>query len=110
MKQAAGGDAMVRFGDRKYVLRSIVSDLTSLISRVESSAELVETALAREAALNNPEAANIIVLDDVTPCYLRAQAALRACGSGLGAALRLLQDARAEEVVLNPRRSVRAIV
>ena len=97
MKQAAAGGATVRFGDRQYILNSIVSDPASLISQVESSAELVETAVARESAFNNLEAANIVVPDDVTPRYLRAQAALLTCDNSPGAALRLLRDAPAEE-------------
>jgi hypothetical protein len=35
---------------------------------------------------------NVIVLDDVTPCYERVDAALRDCDAGLSVALRLLQE------------------
>jgi hypothetical protein len=37
------------------------------------------------------------VLDDVTPRYVRANAALNACNAGLGVALHLLQDIRSSK-------------
>ena len=37
---------------------------------------------------------NVVVLDDVTPRYVRARAALNSCEAHLGAALRFLQDTR----------------
>ena len=33
---------------------------------------------------------NVIVLDDITPCYVKANAVLQACKAGLGAALNSL--------------------
>ena len=50
--------------------------------------KLLEAAIARESAPGNQEAAgNVFVLDDVTPRYVKANAALNACNAGLGVAL-----------------------
>jgi hypothetical protein len=60
--------------------------------------KLIESAITSEASLGNQEvAANIVVLDDVTPRYVRANAALNACNAGLGVALHLLQDIRSSK-------------
>jgi hypothetical protein len=37
-------------------------------------------------------AANVVVLDDVTPRYLKAGAGLKACDAGLGVALHFLRE------------------
>ena len=56
---------------------------------------LLGAAVASETAPGNQEATgNVFVLDDVTPRYLKANAALSACNASLGAALHYLQDAR----------------
>lgn len=75
--------------DRNEAYRMVVSDLASVIGHVRRSLELVESEIARGPDAD--EAADIIVLDDVTPGYSRAQAALRECEAGLSAALHLLQ-------------------
>ena len=97
MQQAAGNVATARSDDRQDILNSIVADLAALISHVQASIRLIETALARESSPVNQEAANVIVLDDVTPCYLHARPGLRACDDGLRVALRFLQHVGAEE-------------
>src|ERR1700753_1394316 len=67
---------------------SVVSDLVSLIEHMQASMKMLEGAIARELPLASQEVAdNVIVLDDITPCYLKANAALRACKAGLGVAL-----------------------
>jgi|ERR1700678_866757 hypothetical protein len=74
---------------------SIVSNLGSLVEQVRANMKLIESAIASEAALGDPEAAaSIVVLDDITPRYMQANAALNACGAGLGVALHLLRDIR----------------
>jgi hypothetical protein len=73
---------------------AIVSDLISLVEHVEASIGLVDSAIARETSLGDPDAANVIVLDDVTPQYLKASHALKACSASLDAALQSLLDAR----------------
>lgn len=95
MQKAAGAGASIQSDVRDGGHRSIVSELVSLIEHVQASMTLLEAALARETALGNQEAAaNVVVLDDVTPRYVRASDALHACNAGLGAALRFLLDAK----------------
>ncbi|MGH6677642.1 MAG: hypothetical protein ACREDL_01570 [Bradyrhizobium sp.] len=93
MNSALGDNASVpseRPGDNVCL---IVSDLVSLLDSVRAGIELVETAIAQEAS-GNPEFANIVVLDDVTPLYANAAFALCACDAKLTAALQFLMLAR----------------
>ena len=77
---------------------SIISNLGSLVEQVRANMALIESAIASEASPGNPEtAADIAVLDDVTPCYVQANAALSACNASLGVALHLLRDIRASK-------------
>ncbi len=70
---------------------SVVSDLVSLIEHMQASMKMLEAAIARELPLGGQEAGdNVIVLDDITPCYVNANAVLQACKAGLGAALHSL--------------------
>jgi hypothetical protein len=70
---------------------SVVSDLVSLIEHMQASMKMLEGAIARELPLADQEIGdNVIVLDDITPCYLKANAALHACKAGLGVALHSL--------------------
>jgi hypothetical protein len=98
MQNAAGGGASVQSSSRNDNYNSIVSDLVSLIARVQTSMGLIESAIAREAPLGNREiSVNLVVLDDVTPGYLKANAALNSCHAGLGLALHFLMDAEASK-------------
>ena len=91
MANAAGGDLTVQSDPASDAYRSIVSDLTSLIGHVQASLRLIEAAIAREKLLAEQDAAaNVIVLDDVTPRYMEASTALKACDAGLLVALRSL--------------------
>jgi hypothetical protein len=73
---------------------SVVSDLISLIEHMQASMKMLEGAIARELPLAGQEVGdNVIVLDDVTPCYVKANAALHACHAGLGVALHFLAGA-----------------
>jgi hypothetical protein len=85
MQNTAGNDSAIL--DQTY--RSIVSDLMSLIEHVQMAIRLVETAMAREASLIDAQD-DVIVLDDVTPGYAKADAALNACSARLDAALHVL--------------------
>ena len=77
--------------DRNDAYCAVVSDLVSLIERVQTSRRLIERAIARETSLGGQESsANVIVLDDVSPRYMKATAALQACDANLGAALHSL--------------------
>lgn len=72
---------------------SVVSDLVSLIEHVQASMTMLEQAIARELPLDDLAAyGNVVVLDDVTPCYVEANATLNACKAGLGVALHRLLD------------------
>ena len=100
--QNSAADNAARPGDGQESYRSIVSDLVALIGHVQTSLQLIETAIAREKALGDHDAsARIIVLDDVTPRYAKASAALKACDAGLGAALDLLLDSETAARCLN---------
>jgi hypothetical protein len=93
--QNAAGSASAQSGGRNDSYRAIVSDLEALIQQVQASIELIESAIVGESPLGNQEiAANVVVLDDVTPRYIRANAALNACNAGLGVALHFLLDNR----------------
>jgi hypothetical protein len=82
-------------GNRNGGHHSIASELASLIKHVQASMELLEASVAREMASGKEEAAgNVFVLDDVTPRYLKATAALSACNASLAIALHDLLDAR----------------
>ena len=95
MQNAAGGGASAPSDGRNDGHQAVVSDLVSLIERVQASMKLIDTAIAGEAPLGNQEiAANVVVLDDITPRYLKARAALSACEAGLGIALHFLRDTR----------------
>jgi hypothetical protein len=71
--------------------RAVVAELAEIVQRVRQSLGLIEAAIASGTAVEEAVADNVIVLDDVTPGYARADAALRECEAGLGAALHLLQ-------------------
>lgn len=72
---------------------SVVSDLLSLIGHVQGSIELTETAIARDRLANDGTVGGeVVVLDDVTPCYAEANAALIACNVSLSTALQSLLD------------------
>jgi hypothetical protein len=93
MQGAAGGGVAVESDRRNDNYDSIVSNLASLIEHVEARMKLIESAIASEAFPGNEDiAANVVVLDDVTPCYVKASAALNTCNAGLGAALHYLLD------------------
>jgi len=87
--------------DRNDAYRVVVSDLVSLVEHVQNSLRLIEQTIARETlpetlpetSPGSPESStNIIVLDDVSPRYMKAAAALQACDVNLGIALRSLRD------------------
>ena len=76
---------------------TVVSELVNLIEHVQSSLRLIERAIACETSLSSSErSANVIVLDDVSPRYNQATAALQACDANLSIALcSLLEPATA---------------
>lgn len=94
MQNAARGGAIGQSESPNENYHSIVSGLVSLIEHVQTSMKLLESAIAGETAPGSQEAANVIILDDVTPRYARVIAALCSCNAGLGVALHVLQDTR----------------
>jgi hypothetical protein len=95
MQNAANGGIAIEPEDRNDAYRSVVSDLVSLIGHVQASLTLIEQAISREISVGSQEtAANVIVLDDVTPPYMSATAALKACDANLAIALRSLLDSK----------------
>jgi hypothetical protein len=95
MRNAADGSTSAASDDPNDGYHAIVSDLVSLIAQLQSSINLIESAMSREAPVGNQEfARNIVVLDDVTPRYARANAALNAASAGLRMALHFLRDVR----------------
>lgn len=95
MQNAAGSGTSAPSEDRNDLHRAIVSDLVSLIESVQASMKLIESAIDREAPFGNQEiGTNVVVLDDVTPRYVRVRAALNNCEADLDAALQFLLDSR----------------
>ncbi|HKG99152.1 MAG TPA: hypothetical protein VKB08_00315 [Bradyrhizobium sp.] len=91
----ASGTEMSASHVRKDSHLSIVSDLALLIERIQESKTLIEAAIIQDAALGDQEiATNVVVLDDVTPGYVKARAALTTCEAGLGVALHFLLEAK----------------
>jgi hypothetical protein len=94
MRNPQGGLA-IEPDDRNDAYRSVVSDLVALIEHVQASLRLIEQEIARETELGSQEtSAKFIVLDDVTPPYVRATAALNACDANLAIALCSLLDSK----------------
>ncbi|MBR1124792.1 hypothetical protein JQ628_24940 [Bradyrhizobium lablabi] len=94
MHNGTGSSVPAQSDDRDVVYEAVVADLTSLVARIQASLTMIELAVAQEAsaALQDLPAANVVVLDDVTPRYLKAGAALKACDAGLGVALHFLRE------------------
>ena len=91
MHSATGGVQPDRPNDN---YSAVVSDLVSLIEHMQASMKMLEGAIARELSLGAQEAGdNVIVLDDITPCYVKANAVLHVCKAGLGTALHSLSGA-----------------
>jgi len=70
----------------------IAAELRSLIARIDLSMRLIDAAMEEEDAGGVTGSSEIVVLDDVTPRYATASAALNACRAELGQALRQLAE------------------
>ena len=93
MQNGTAGGTLAPSDDRDDVYQAVIADLASLIERVQASLAMIESAVAGEAATGLQDmASNVVVLDDVTPRYLKAGAALKACDAGLGIALHFLRE------------------
>ncbi len=77
----------------------IAAELRSLIARIDISMRLIDAAmipddLNDDSAISSadPGSTEIVVLDDVTPRFATASAALRSCRVELGQALQKLSE------------------
>ena len=112
MQNAADGGIAIEPKDRNKdwnehrddAYHSVVSDLVALIGHVQASLTLIEKAISREILVGSQEtSANVIVLDDVTPPYMSATAALKACDANLAIALRSLLDSKPSTLKVSTR-------
>jgi hypothetical protein len=93
MQNAAGDGVAEAAHDQNDAYRAVVSDLVSLVEHVQNSLRLIEQMIAGETSPCSSESStNVIVLDDVSPRYMKAAAAVQACDVNLGIALRSLLD------------------
>ncbi len=93
MQNTVEGGTCPPSGPPQDVRDRIVSDLGFLMAQIQASMRLIDAALACELSSGDEEMpANVVVLDDVTPRYVRASAALNTCRTELGRALHVLQD------------------
>ncbi|MCA6115712.1 hypothetical protein J6524_12535 [Bradyrhizobium sp. WSM 1738] len=89
----ASADGVAQAEDYNNVNHALVSDLVGLIEHVQNSLQLIEQTIASETSTDSLESStNVIVLDDVSPRYMNAAAALQACDVTLGIAVRSLLD------------------
>jgi hypothetical protein len=70
----------------------IAADLRSLISQIETSMRRIAAVLDQEHGSDPEGSADVFILDDVTPRYATANAALNACRAGLGHALQCMSE------------------
>ena len=81
MQHAADGVERLEAHDG---FEAIVSDLVALVEHVQASISLIEREIAREMTIDILENSNIVVLDDITPQYMKASTALNSCSANLG--------------------------
>ena len=99
MRNTAGSSRQPDRRNDNYL--SVVTDLTSLIERIQASMHMLEPVIARASAPGELEAYDdVVVLDDVTPHYVRANTALDACRARLGVALYGLLGSEASDGLL----------
>jgi len=86
MQNVLVGDQLVppKHGNAGFCM--VMSDLVSL--------KLIEAAQAQHD-ITDPELADVVVLDDITPLYAHAGAALDACNTSLSAVLQFLSESTA---------------
>jgi hypothetical protein len=89
MQNALSND--LRSTARNESCRSVVANLVTLIEHLSVSRNVLELAIGRETAracLDMDE--EFVVLDDITPYYLSANAALNACHAAVAMTLHAL--------------------
>ena len=70
----------------------IAADLRLLIAQIETSMRRIATVMDQEHGYDAESSAEVFILDDVTPQYATASAALGACRAGLRHALQCLSE------------------
>jgi hypothetical protein len=70
----------------------IAADLRALIAQIETSMHLIEAMMSRADSGDETGSTDVVVLDDVTPRYVTASAALGACRIRLDLALQCLSE------------------
>ena len=85
MQNAAGDGVAQAPHDQNDAYRAVVSDLVSLVEHVQKSLRLIERTIAGDTSPGSSESStSVIVLDDVSPRYMKAAAALQVCDVSLG--------------------------
>ena len=93
MQNSANQDGLASAENPIDGLDSIVSEMISLIEHVQGGIAAIEAEIVREHFCSNlDDAANVIILDDLTPRYAKASAALNDCRTSLCTALNALSD------------------
>jgi hypothetical protein len=99
MHNTAGSSRQPDGRNENYL--AVVTDLASLIERIQASIQMLEPVIAPALPPGELEAYDdVVVLDDVTPHYVSANTALNACRAGLGIALHGLLDTEASDGLL----------
>lgn len=70
----------------------IAADLRLLIAQIEASMRRIAAAMDQEHAGDPESSSDVFILDDVTPRYATASAALYGCRLGLRQALQCLSE------------------
>lgn len=92
MQNATSDDPCSTLGNESC--HAVVANLVTLIEHLDASRKLLEVAIVREAAHDGLDThGEFVILDDVTPCYLSADAALNACDAALAVTLHALRGA-----------------
>lgn len=89
MQNVASDDPRSTIRDKSC--RSVVANLVNLIEQLSVSRKVLELAIIRDTTQVSPDMdESFIVLDDITPCYLSASAALSVCDATLAVTLHAL--------------------
>jgi hypothetical protein len=98
MQHTAGGRLLVPVTGERQKNDPLITELSALVARVQAITDVIDAAIASELASNDrDDAGEFVVLDDVTPCYLKANSALQTCSTQLAEALQFLKTVQSQE-------------
>lgn len=98
MHNTAGDGVAQASHDQNAAYRAVVSDLVGLAEQIQSCLRLIERMIAGETSPGSPESsADVVVLDDISPRYSKAVAAVQACDVNIAVALQCLLDSGARD-------------